>query len=70
MSRFRDTRLVSVKHGRIGNVHLEMRNLDQTELQRLKNKERKAEDKTRKAKGRPRETAPGLSQNNELERKL
>ena len=30
------------------NVHLEMRNLKLTELQRLKNKERKAEDKTRK----------------------
>ena len=30
------------------NVHLEMRNSRQRELQRLKNKERKAEDKTRK----------------------
>ena len=30
------------------NVHLEMRNLKQIELQQLKNREEKAEDKTRK----------------------
>ena len=43
------------------NVHLEMRNLKQTELQRLE--ERKAEDKTQTYENRkPQETMPGHSQ--------
>ena len=43
------------------NVHLEVRNLNQTELQRLE--ERKAEDKTRTYENRkPQETMPGHSQ--------
>ena len=39
---------VKSEHGRKRNVHLEMRNLKQTKLHRLKNRERKAEDKTQK----------------------
>ena len=45
-----DYALEQIKHGRKRNVHLEMGNLKQTELQRLKTEERKAEDKTRKIK--------------------
>ena len=46
------------------NVHLEMRNLKQTELQRLE--ERKVEDKTRTYENRkPQETTPDHSQKTE-----
>ena len=37
-----------LQHGLKRNVHLEMRNLKQTELRILKNRGKKAEDKTRK----------------------
>ena len=43
-----DYALEQLYHPRNRNIHLEMGNLMQTELQRLKTEERKAEDKMRK----------------------
>ena len=50
---------VHAKHGLKRNVHLEMRNLKQTER---RTEERKAEDTMRKGNGRPQESALGHSQ--------
>ena len=42
-----DYAIEQLQQGRKRNVHLQMGNLKQAELQRLKTEERKAEDKTR-----------------------